>query len=83
MGEARASGEQKSPNWSSGKANKQKQNVLMQNVLILTVVDFTVTKLEAYLTNRLLKFAHSRNAVARLLLQCELKRAEYNVSGHG
>jgi len=47
---------------------------------ITTLVDFTVTKLESYYNNRLLKFAHSRNTDARLMLQCELKRAEYITS---
>ena len=47
-----------------------------------TLVDFTVTKLESYYYNRLLTFAHSRNTDARLMLQCELRRAEYFTSGH-
>ena len=47
---------------------------------ITTLVDFTVTKLVSHYNNRLLKFAHSRNTDARLMLQCELKRAEYITS---
>ena len=47
---------------------------------LTTLVDFTVTKLEAYYANRLLKFAHSRNATARLVLQSELRRAQYVTS---
>lgn len=41
-----------------------------------TLVDFAVTKLEAYYANRL----HSRNATARLVLQSELRRAQYVTS---
>ena len=39
-----------------------------------------VTKLESCYNNRLLKFAHSGNTDAHLMLQCELKRAEYITS---
>jgi len=44
---------------------------------LATLVDFTCRNVKEYYVRRLLKFAHSRNASARLMLQCELNKSAY------
>lgn len=44
---------------------------------LVTLVDFTCCNLEDYYVRRLLKFAHSRTASARLVLKTELNKAAY------